>query len=161
MGYTHHFHFRPGAEIDEWRWKDAVSLGKACAEASGVTIKGADGTGEPIMNDELVCFNGDRNGDHNCETFFIERKNEQLKSFCKTRREAYDIVVCCFLLAFKYIFKKDFEYVSDGTTRGDLRCKENKRYWAEHCPNYVPKVEAEWSAAYKLFNKVRKAWLAA
>ena len=158
MGYTHYFNFRKGADIDDWRWNDAIELGKACMKESGVEIAGGDGTGKPIINNKCVCLNGVRPNLH--ETFYLDRKMEDF-GFCKTARKPYDIVVCCFLLAFKYIFKKDFEYTSDGTTRGDLRSKENKEYWAKYCPNYVPKVEAEWSAAYKLFNKVRKAWLAA
>lgn len=161
MGYTHFFGFRKGANIDSERWNEAMELGKACAEASGVEIRGYDGTGKPVFTNTEIGFNGTRENGEYCETFYLESEGEYTHGFCKTRREPYDIVVCCFLLAFKYIFKKDFEYTSDGTTRGDLRRKENKEYWAKYCPNYVPKVEAEWSAAYKLFNKVRKAWLAA
>lgn len=157
MGYTHYFNFRKGADIDDLRWKDAIELGKACMKESGVEIAGGDGTGNPIINNKCVYLNGVH--PNCCETFYLDRKGEGF-GFCKTTREPYDIVVCCFLLAFKKVFGKDFEYRSDGTTRGDLRNKENKKYWAEHCPNYTPRVEKEWSAAYKLFNKVYKKWAA-
>ena len=154
MGYTHYFGFKNGAKIDAERWNKALELGKACMEASGVIIKGGDGTGEPIINEKEICLNGD--GDNGCETFYLESKGQYTNGFCKTCRCPYDIVVCCFLLSFKWVFGKEFIYTSDGTTRGDLRKKRNKEYWAKNIPNWKPKVEDEWSAAYKLFNKVRK-----
>ena len=156
MGYTHYFGFKTGAKIDTERWNKAIELGKACAKASGVEIAGYDGTGEPVFTDKEISFNGKGDKLSN-ETFYLESKGRYTHGFCKTELKPYDIVVCCFLLAFKKAFGKDFEYSSDGITRGDLRKEKNKKYWAEHCPGWKPQVGKEWSAAYKLFNKVCKA----
>lgn len=158
MGYTHYFGFKKGADIDEYRWADALSLGKECIKESGMEIFGADGTGKPTLTKKTVYLNGDASKGEKAETFYLSRAND-FHGFCKTSRKPYDIIVCCFLLAFKKVFGKDFEYVSDGITRGDLRNKENKAYWAT-LPNFVPKVEKEWSSAYKLFNKAYKKWVA-
>lgn len=155
MGYTHYFGFKSGAKIDAERWNKAIELGKECAKASGVEIAGWDGTGEPEFSDKCISFNGKGDGRH--ETFYLAREGHYTHGYCKTQKKAYDIVVCCFLLAFKKVFGKEFDYTSDGVTRGDLRNEKNKKYWAEHCPGWKPKVEKEWSAAYKLFNKVCKA----
>lgn len=155
MGYSHYFGFKDGAKIDAERWNRALKLGEACAKASGVEIAGWDGTGEPIFTDSVICFNG-KGDEMSHETFYIDNSGETYE-FCKTARKPYDIVVCCFLLAFKKVFGKDFVYSSDGITRDALRKKTNKKYWAEHYPGWKPTVEKEWSAAYKLFNKVSKA----
>ena len=155
MGYTHYFGFKSGAKIDAERWNEAIELGKACAEASGVEIAGYDGTGEPIFTDNEIGFNG-KGDELSHEAFCLESEGRYTHGFCKTARKPYDIVVCCFLLALKKVFGKDFEYSSDGITRGDLRNKERKQYWAEHRPGWKPQVEKEWSAAYKLFNQVCK-----
>lgn len=156
MGYTHYFGFKSGAKIDAERWNKSLELGKACAKASGVEIAGFDGTGEPEFTDKCISFNG-KGDEQSYETFYLEREGRYTHEYCKTERKPYDIVVCCFLLAFKKVFGKDFDYTSDGITREALLEEKNKKYWAEHCPNFVPKVEKEWDAAYKLFNNVCKA----
>lgn len=153
MGYTHYFNFKKTANVDKERWNKAVEIGKACMEASGVKIGGGDGRGFPKIDEDVVCLNGYGEQD-SYETFYLEREGRHTHGFCKTARKPYDIVVCCFLLAFKKVFGKEFIYTSDGITRGDLRKAKNKKYWAEHCPEWKPQVEKEWSAAYKLFNKV-------
>ena len=153
MGYTHYFKFKNSAKIDAERWNKALELGEACAKESGVEIAGWDGTGEPLFTGCEISFNG-KGYEMSHETFYLEREGRHTHGFCKTARKPYDIVVCCFLLAFKKVFGKDFSYSSDGVTRGDLRRKENKEYWATHCPEWKPQVEKEWGAAYKLFNKV-------
>ena len=156
MGYTHYFGFKTGAKIDVEKWNKAIELGKACAKASGVEIAGYDGNGKPVFTDKKISFNG-KGEELSNETFYLEREGRYTHGFCKTGQKPYDIVVCCFLLALKKVFGKNFEYSSDGITRGDLRKEENKKYWAEHCPGWKPRIGKEWNAAYKLFNKVCKA----
>lgn len=136
MGYTHYWNFKnkvapKDIEGGEEKFKDAVALFKEClAECGGKTkypnwgeeryqkevpmvLCGGGGTGEPIITDTEVIFNGTRVDDMCHETFAICLDREGW-DFCKTARKPYDTAVCLALLCFKYCFGGDFDYTSDG-----------------------------------------------
>ena len=136
MGYTHNWKFKNGIapkdiEGGAEKFKQSVALFKEClAECGGKTkypnwgehrnekevpmvLRGGAGTGEPIISDTEIYFNGDADTGNNCETFHITI-NDGEWDFCKTCREPYDTAVCLALLCLKYYFEDDFSYSSDG-----------------------------------------------
>lgn len=136
MGYSHYWKFKNNlAPIDlkngESKFKNAVEIFKSCLnELNGKTrypnwgdnafeqevpmvLAGGDGTGSPIIKDNLVCFNGERKDDNCHETFYISLDDGEW-NFCKTARKPYDTAVCLALLSFKAAFGDDFGFTSDG-----------------------------------------------
>ena len=59
----------------------------------GIVIRGPDGTGDPIINEKLIGFNGDRENNLNYESFVVANGTDIGFNFCKTARQPYDIVV--------------------------------------------------------------------
>lgn len=140
MGYTHYWNFKKNPieiENGKEKFKKAVNmLKKAITKIPSeievnvydwktretkkimvpLKLAGGDGTGEPIFNDTLVCFNGlyDKTNDYSHETCYIALDSDEEFNFCKTARKPYDVVVCLALLAFKKAFGGDFSYSSDG-----------------------------------------------
>ena len=119
MGYTHYFDFkRNPADIEngDKKFKEAVDLFKEkLAKLPPVKLCGGRGTGEPVMTDKLLCFNGDADKEEEYETMRISYENEDAGfNFCKTARRPYDAAVCLALLCFKEVFGDDFTYASDG-----------------------------------------------
>ena len=171
MGYTHYWELKVP---NEKKFKKAVELFKKCWEVapkkatftkysgkypnytteeieSEIRLFGGDGTGEPVITDTRLLFNGEAElgGDH--ETFDIDLAQPKW-DFCKTARKPYDLAVCLALLSFKKVFGKDFTYSSDGVTRESIKDPENIKYWKSI--NWTPKIEDEWLKAYEVFDKV-------
>lgn len=154
MGYTHYWKFKQnpkdiknGAD----KFKKAVDMLKVGIEKlpkkveyeyydykeGGIKSEDVDlvladggGTGEPVFNDECVCFNGlyTQGKDFSHETCCIqldEPENFEF-DFCKTAEKPYDVAVCLTLLCFKKAFGSDFTYRSDGdgTEYGWVKAKE-------------------------------------
>ena len=87
----------------------------------GIEIGNGTGQGEPVIEDDIIVFNGKPG----CESFaFYQDISEKsfvqeiepgkYFSFCKTRRLPYDLVVKTVLLIFKYYMKDDLELSCDG-----------------------------------------------
>lgn len=140
MGYTHYWNFKQNPKDikdGEKKFKKAVTLLKKCIanvpseieyveydknyEPNKVMVPfklaGGNGTGEPIFNDDKVCFNGcDGEKDYAHETCYLalDDANDYSFNFCKTAEKPYDVAVCLALLCFKKAFGRDFEYSSDG-----------------------------------------------
>lgn len=131
MGYTHYWNFTMNPKDikdGEKKFKKAVELLKKCIakvpaefddpyyDKCDFKLAGGDGTGEPIFNDDKVCFNGvEGEEDLSHETCYIALDNSDFDfDFCKTARKPYDVAVCLTLLCFKKVFGEDFNYSSDG-----------------------------------------------
>lgn len=127
MGYTNYFKGKKSTDAKFMEFSDACkklhdSLPEKSESAGGyyndmpIVIKGGNGEGEPIFNNDMVCFNGDDSTDMSHETFRIEKKGTN--DFCKTARKPYDLlVVACLIAAWQilnYKFSSD-GFSSDGT----------------------------------------------
>ena len=161
MGYTHYWNFQKNpkdVKDGSKKFAKAVELLKKCLAkvpaditvqdyeydwntntSKPVTIHlpfklaGGNGTGEPIITDTLVCFNGDAEKDHNHETCYLALDNDDYEfDFCKTARKPYDVAVCLTLLCFKKTFGDDFSYSSDGN-----------------------EDDEGWKMAHNIFNKIK------
>jgi hypothetical protein len=115
MGYTHYFYTPKQITDAEW---DAL-LGRVrtlyTALPAGLLIRGGFGTEEPVFDQEMIWFNGDKAGGASCETLLIEKKVDADSydyrsadesgrlcfNFCKTGRKPYDLFVCAVLIALK------------------------------------------------------------
>ena len=130
MGYTHYWNFTMNPKDikdGEKKFKKAVELLKKCiakvpAELDvpyygkhPFKLAGGDGTGEPIFNDDKVCFNGfEGDEDLSHETCYFALDNPDFDfDFCKTAEKPYDVAVCLALLCFKKAFGDDFKWSSD------------------------------------------------
>jgi len=137
MGYTSYL--SRTKTLDKKTWKKFLEevkliynqLPKVSYNAGGhykdseLVIKGGNGEGEPIFNDNLICFNGSNQNDLSHETFVIERKFKpnnwqdpddkgRYVTFCKTARKPYDLLVCLCLISVKYFYGDKIEVSSDG-----------------------------------------------
>ena len=115
MGYTHYWTFKKSpAEIADGKQKfaNAVALFKKGLEKlQGIALGDGSGTGEPIITDTVVYFNGKAPLEYETCAMSLESKGFD---FCKTARMPYDPVVCLLLLCMADAFGDDFEYSSDG-----------------------------------------------
>lgn len=79
-----------------------------------VTLRGPDGTGEPLISDRVVALNGDATCGHEHEAFQVERdvasgrrRQDELGrifEYCKTAGKPYDAVVHACLMALEQRF---------------------------------------------------------
>jgi hypothetical protein len=90
--------------------KNIIQIAK---EDYGIIIRGPDGFGEPIINDDYIALNGDRENNLEHETFLIENGQPDEFNFCKTARKPYDLVVNAIAT---FMFDEGFidSYSSDG-----------------------------------------------
>lgn len=132
MGYTHYWDFKKNPKNikdGEKKFKKAVDMLKEClakvpAELDvpyygkcQFKLAGGRGTGEPVFNDDKVCFNGVEGGDLSHETCYLALDNPDYGfDFCKTARKPYDVAVCITLLCFKKAFGDNFKWSSDGNS---------------------------------------------
>lgn len=113
MGYTHYYTVSENITPKAWEnFKAFVRTALAIETKRGIQIRGWDGSGEPVINEKEVRFNGDGSKDLDHETFVV-RKIEENSQFCKTNRKPYDtLVVACILAGKKY--KVISRWSSDG-----------------------------------------------
>lgn len=131
MGYSHQYIFyRRPLEIPDGadRFSRAVRLFrtgiKQMTETTYVEwgmevplrLCGPDGTGQPILTDDRIAFNGESLIIHDWshEPLDIQYDQEHCRAFIKTNAKPYDAAVCLALLCFKEAFGDDFGIVSDG-----------------------------------------------
>lgn len=96
MGYTHYWEFDGDAETFARTALDA----KAIIEHEAAILAGPMGTGDPVLNEGEIAFNGreDQHGDY--ETFSIRAEATGF-DFCKTRGDMpYDVAVTAVLIRF-------------------------------------------------------------
>lgn len=91
MGYTHSFKaLQPDAQL--------AQMAQQIVDTTAARICGADGTGEPVITDELICLNGNAYEEEDHETFYLRRGDYDF-NFCKTARKPYDDAVVAILVA--------------------------------------------------------------
>jgi hypothetical protein len=123
MGYTHYFHHKKTAK-KKWAAivKDCKTLQAKLPKT--ILIDGCCAFPEPQFNDEEILFNGTDKGftwkqhqkgeypKNGHETFSLSQKGD--RSFCKTARKSYDLLVCACLLVYKHHSPLTMELGSDG-----------------------------------------------
>ena len=126
MGYTHYFSH---TKISDKKWgkivKDCKTLNNMLAEyaSSDIEVAGWDGEGDPVFDDNEICFNG-KGEELSHETFTLRKTGPEVKdwmdvneipfAFCKTARKPYDLLVCGCLLVYKHYSPKTIDLGSDG-----------------------------------------------
>jgi hypothetical protein len=84
-----------------------------------LVLRGGPGVGEPVINNQMIWFNGDQLTGMNLETFLFEFNGKPIRQafrdtwFCKTGRKPYDQAVCLALLCIAN-YMDGFEFDSDG-----------------------------------------------
>jgi hypothetical protein len=123
MGYTHYF---PHAKTTKKKWAKILTDCKTLLEKlpKNIIIRGWDGGGEPVFNDEKISYNGNADNDLDHETFELLRDGAQPEDyeadkkvgfrFCKTAYKPYDLLVCACLLVYKHHSPDTLELGSDG-----------------------------------------------
>ena len=103
MGYTHYYSISENITPRAWESFTAfVRTALAIETKRGIQIRGWNGSGEPVINEKEVRFNGDESKGFAYETFVVRRIEEE-SQFCKTNRQPYDtLVVACILAGKKY-----------------------------------------------------------
>ena len=128
MGYTHYY---KSTKDYSAQWKAFIiackklhkNLPKTSETAGGdynediIKIAGGQGTGKPIFDEKIVCFNGSEKNGMNLESFYLPSEFDIEDShFCKTARKPYDLlVVACIIAAWQIL---DFRFSSDGFKDG-------------------------------------------
>lgn len=121
MGYTHYWKFKQNPKDikgGDKKFKKAVELFKKCISIHPFALAGGDGTGEPIIKNNELCFNGVDDDSYETCYFALDNKGYDF-DFCKTARKPYDGAVCLAILCFKKAFGKDFSYSSDGDSEDE------------------------------------------
>lgn len=122
MGYTHYY--TVGRAVSNVTWNKFKQAVANIIKESGVSIHGGDGTGEPIINDKEISFNGNDETDQSHETFIITRGSGSW-DFCKTAKKDYDVVVVATLMTAKKL-KIIEQWSSDGDAEsGDFDAATN------------------------------------
>ncbi|MFE4263387.1 hypothetical protein [Streptomyces sp. NPDC056883] len=127
MGYTHSFAYTSQAEAFRSNWLqlrvDAAAV-VDFAKKAGVVLAGPDGTGLPVISEDLIAFNG--RGDEGCEHFRLELSPRRLSqfgpfvwSFTKTAGLPYDMAVTAVLLRAHTLMPEVFAINSNGDWNED------------------------------------------
>ncbi|SEL30074.1 hypothetical protein [Paenibacillus sp. OK003] len=121
MGYTHFWYRVREIELDVYLkiLTDFKRLLPVFAGV-GVLLAGPGGTGDPVINEDNLLFNGV--GADRYEDFVFPRvlylwnepdENDQYFQFCKTSAYPYDQAVIAFLLIAKHHLQQDITVQSD------------------------------------------------
>lgn len=109
-----------------------------------IVIRGGDGEGSPVFNENVIAFNGDKKDDMYHETFAIERVKRDSRSekglvfdFCKTARKPYDLMVKISMLRLKYHFP-ECELSCDGVAAD---WKQAKKVYKKVFGGTIPKID--------------------
>lgn len=86
-------------------------------DASGISIKGPDGEGEPILTENTIALNGDEDEEDAHETFDLCRNAKKNGGCCKTGYKTYDIVVTAILIRAAQLLGPEY---MDGGGRGEI-----------------------------------------
>jgi hypothetical protein len=76
-------------------------------------VKGGDGTGRPIIDNDSIMFNGDASKGEDHETMVLERQGGGF-NFCKTARKSYDRYVKAILVVANFYAPGALEVSCDG-----------------------------------------------
>lgn len=92
MGYTNYWNNVKGSFFQDRLLENVKKLIKE----SGIKICGPGGTGEPIITDSKIAFNGDASTNDDYETFALTINDDF--DCCKTAHRPYDVVVKAVLM---------------------------------------------------------------
>jgi hypothetical protein len=81
-------------------------------------VKGGDGTGRPIIDNDQIIFNGDGSKGEDHETMVLDRNGNGFQ-FCKTARKPYDRFVKAVLVVANYYAPGALEVTCDGDDEPD------------------------------------------
>lgn len=115
MSLTHHWQRPTELQIEAFR--DAVEDCRKLLAGSQPDIAGFDGTGEPILHEERIVFNGQAPGA--CEPFeiaaveFDRRGRPEVFGHCKTGHLPYDLYVKASLIVLAHHLGGTFKVMSD------------------------------------------------
>lgn len=112
MGYTHYWR---ASKADKYLKAYAIAKKIAQRGVEDGVLAGWDGTGEAVITDEEIRFNG--RGEDGHETFVLPGRLEGVPdfSFCKTARKPYDKYVTAILAAMEDVIVVS----SDGEMNGE------------------------------------------
>ena len=137
MGWTHNW--RRGTELPAATFAGAVRDCQRILPCTGVPLAGFDGTDQPILQEDLIIFNGE--GRAGCEPFEIHQTEcdrhgrAVFWSFCKTEHQPYDLCVQVALVILKHHLGEAITVGSDGKDDdwADARriCQEELGYGEE------------------------------
>lgn len=115
MGLTHHWH-RP-TELPTEHFRAAVQDFRKLIVGGSTSLAGFDGSGEPILDEERIVFNG--KGPTACEPFeisaveFDRRGRPDFFGHCKTEHQPYDLYVKAALIVLSHHLNDSFRVSSD------------------------------------------------
>lgn len=110
-------HIPSEIEVSKYKWNEENGSFDTYTEKVPFLLGGLDGTGEPVITDTTLYFNGKDNDAY--ESFAVDYTGHDWSfNFCKTARHIYDVAVCLALLCLKKAFGEDFSYSSDGDIKG-------------------------------------------
>lgn len=114
IGYTTYFTQKQSFTTNDWN--ELKRILPLIITESGITICGPLGEDNPIINDNLISFNGCAENAEDYETFEISKKHNPQFNFCKTQLRPYDIVVCALLTVINAIAPNVLDISSDGNS---------------------------------------------
>lgn len=139
-GYTNHWSYHSGPKnpdggFSDAQWATIVREARAivaAAEEKGIGVAGGQGSGRPVINDEMILLNG--LGPQKYESFYLPKTpseedrrfhmrfmesfgeqpgQEVARGFCKTNLKPYDAVVASILAVAKRVGRGVFEATTD------------------------------------------------
>ena len=117
MGWTHNW--RRGTELPPATFAAAIRDCRKTLPCTGVSLAGFDGIGQPVLQEEVIVFNGE--GRAGCEPFEIHQTGcdrhgrAVFWSFCKTEHQPYDLCVQTALIILNHHLGEAIAVRSDGT----------------------------------------------
>ena len=126
MGWTHYWQHEATLPTD--KLKDVLHDFQAVLANLDVKLVGADGSGEPILSEREIIFNGITG--QNCEPLIIKslklprRSSSKTVSYCKTEKFPYDICVQVILIILKKHIGASIAVSSDGNEDAWKQAKE-------------------------------------
>ena len=154
MGYTHYLRFK-NVVTKERMSKASADVKKAFelvkSECPNIVIKNGVGEDEPIINERIICFNGDASKNEDYETFSVQVDDKGFNC-CKTGRMPYDVYVCVACLVLKKHFGADLCLSSDGVGRDD---EEKGIDLALLLGENEYRIDEDWQKPIELYKKFK------
>ena len=115
MGYSIYFSQKRPFTTQEWGDIRAAAINMFNRLKQ---IKGGDGTGRPVIDNDSIIFNGDASKGEDHETMVLDRKGGGFQ-FCKTARKPYDRYVKAILCVANFYAPGALEVSCDGDDEDD------------------------------------------
>jgi len=121
MGYTHYYFTLGKHDPEKWAsiFPQLSTDAALLIAASGVSIKGSGGDGEPVLTEDIIAINGDARGGDEHESFVLCRNAQRNGSCCKTARKPYDDVITAILIRASQLLGREY-MVESGRDRKEI-----------------------------------------